>query len=746
MSIKAINKYLSSKVNTPFFLAVGDKQYDGIKNELSGLGFIPIKISDYCDNDRLPDIDGLFERLMTAGKKNDSNKLVVVGLGEYLALRGSKVTERALSELKDLNVGNAKVILLLRCVATLVSGLKIDPRFDSRRFSLAGNTDCDLSVTLATSAVGLSALPGIKALLMQLENGGCGNMVVHTTVNLDNSLLTIYKINNAYEAIKHTSLSFNLPYSCGSDIHWAELLKELPQNNSSLDAVFEKNGFVGSLEEDFYRRVAGHEYKNWLYFIALKIRTETLLNSYLRFVLDKTNHFESFKANVLSAIIEVQHTDKQFNKLYADRKILVEKFPESDIADFVVNNRLNPLESVYKLTDSTKTEREEIIAWVSQNGVIPQVADIYPALSAYMKKYVFNCGDLSNLLTEYFDVYKRQKVVNKLEADFMEKVEGLAKSRDYNLLPTRNEIIDGLKNDDTYLYWLDALGVEYLAFISELVRIRGLSIAIRIARAELPTITSINRNFFDDWQGKRKEKCGDLDDTKHRDAGGYNFENNSLPTHLATELDIISKVIDKAATELSLRHCKRFLLVSDHGSSRLAVLLHKEERYETDTKGEHSGRCCKKFEPYDLPFASEENGYLVLADYGRFKGSRAANVEVHGGASFEEVIVPVIELSLKNSNITVKMVEKFIVVDLLEGANVTLFSNYLLNNASIIINDKRYAASSIDDNHYNVVIPDMKRAGNYLADVYEGDDLIEQIMIKAQGKSGRVNNAFDELF
>ena len=162
------------------------------------------------------------------------------------------------------------------------------------------------------------------------------------------------------------------------------------------------------------------------------------------------------------------------------------KIPGIDIADFVVNNRKNIAESIYKLTDGTRTEREEIIAWVSQNGVIPQIADIYPALAAYLKKYIFKCDDLSNLLTEYFDEYKRQKVSNTLDADFIEKVEKLAKSREFNRLPTRNEIIDGLNKDDTYLYWVDSLGVEYLAFIVELVRMRGLSISINIARAELP--------------------------------------------------------------------------------------------------------------------------------------------------------------------------------------------------------------------------------------------------------------------
>ena len=43
------------------------------------------------------------------------------------------------------------------------------------------------------------------------------------------------------------------------------------------------------------------------------------------------------------------------------------------------------------------------------------------------------------------------------------------------------------------------------------------------------------------------------------------------------------------------------------------------------------------------------------------------------------------------------------------------------------------------------MLPDTKRAGNYPADVYMGDDLIGNIVIKAQGKSGKVND-FDDLF
>jgi len=744
MQIDLVKKYLTSSVKTPFFLFISDGQYATVMDKLSVLGIDFVTLSGFCNSDdRIPDIDGLLTYIQAADTYG--KKFVVTGLGEFLALRGNDEATRTLSRLKDHNVGDVKVVLLLRGLASLIAGMRTDPRFDSRRFSIVDKAECDLSFTLAAPSVGLSALPGFKAMLEELENGRCGSVVVNTAVNLDKAIFTVNQISNAYEGIKFLTKGFALARSCGSDTRWAELLTELNQSNGSLDEVFEKHDFGNNLDSDFFARLAGHDYRNWLYFICLKSKADTLKNGYLRFVLDKTNRFEDFAGNVLNAIIDIPHMDKQFPSFYCERKALVEKFPESDIADFVVNSRQVVSESIYKLTDGTRAEREEIIAWLSKNDMVPQLDGIYPVLAAYLKKYVFKCPELADLLTEYFEAYKRQKLSNELEPEFLEKVDKLALSRKFNRLPTRNEIMDSVDKSDTFLYWLDALGVEYLGLIEVLAQKRGLSVRVNIARAELPTITAINRDFFDAWQG-RKEKNDELDDTKHSDTGGYNFTNNELPIHLAKELDIIKVMIDKAATELALRHCKRFLIVSDHGASRLAVLRRKEEKYDTDTTGEHSGRCCKLFQPYDLPFAAEENEYLVLADYGRFKGSRAANVEVHGGASLEEVVVPVIELSLKDGSITVKLVDETVTVDFRTGTEIKLFFNSPMQDVSVVLNGKRYLASQIDANHYSVKLPDTKRAGDYSADVYANDNLIGKIMIKAQGKSGKVNDAFDDLF
>ena len=91
-------------------------------------------------------------------------------------------------------------------------------------------------------------------------------------------------------------------------------------------------------------------------------------------------------------------------------------------------------------------------------------------------------------------------------------------------------------------------------------------------------------------------------------------------------------------------------MISDHGASRLAVINNQELSYEMAESGKHSGRCCPKSETDTQPeCATESDNYWVLANYGRFKGSRKGDVEVHGGATLEEVF-PLLK-SLKKKKI-----------------------------------------------------------------------------------------------
>ena len=325
----------------------------------------------------------------------------------------------------------------------------------------------------------------------------------------------------------------------------------------------------------------------------------------------------------------------------------------------------------------------------------------------------------------------------------------MALERIYNRLQSRNELVSNVRNNNAFLCWIDALGVEYLSFIEETAKSHGLAVSIEIGRASLPTLTYINRQFYEDWPDTNKRKVESLDEIKHKEEGGYKYgENNPYAVHLSKELEIIKTVIDEAATVLGLKLYDKYVIASDHGASRLAVIRDKEEKYETDTKGEHSGRCCKYFPDYNLPFATEENGYIVLADYGRFKGSRKANVEVHGGASLEEVLVPVISLSLFDSSISIVLVETSgIKVDYKTGASFTLFVNKKIDKElTVSFEGERYTTVKKDDFHYAVSIDRMRRAGEYIIDVFLGEELVSNIKILATGKGGSINSDFDDLF
>lgn len=101
-------------------------------------------------------------------------------------------------------------------------------------------------------------------------------------------------------------------------------------------------------------------------------------------------------------------------------------FEDSDISLFVSENAIEPSNGICRLTDNTTVEKQEIISWIANNGVIPELEYIYPALFYYLKDYSFECGTNSSVLTEYFNEYKQQKVLNKLFDGFEAKAHKLS--------------------------------------------------------------------------------------------------------------------------------------------------------------------------------------------------------------------------------------------------------------------------------------------------------------------------------
>jgi hypothetical protein len=753
MLCKEVQNYISTAKGLPFFYVVGDDDYASALDELRQNGMAMVRMSDLCPkDDKFPSVDDLIDYFYTSDVDYRDNKFVVVGLGEYLALRGATFANKALNRLKDTTLGNARAILLLRGIPTqAVKVINDDNRIVAKqRAYISGKLQSNLCVTNFAEDYGIVEKKGIKHLLRSLEDGVAGDIYACTALSLDDSIAKVVTISDAYSAVNLIIGGHSFSKDMGTPEQWKHLLCDIIRCGKDLFNVFEKYDIDDRLYDDLYCTVSGLEYINWLSFLYLKLHMNDLKNSYFKLVLNETTHYDELKINLLVKITKYEHTDDQFWLLYEERKMLLKSFPEADVAIFVKANEVDLEESFYRYTDNTLLEKKMIVKWISHFGINEYLARVYPALYDYLKPYIFDSSVLAAELTEYFNQYKRQKVSNCISKEFYLLVEKYAQELTYTKLPTRDNAIKGVEEKNkAYLYWIDAMGVEYLSYITALAKRKGLSMHIDIVRSELPTITSINKSFYEQWNGGKKYKEEQLDNIKHKDKGGYFFTDDEDPIHIPEELEVIERAVNTAAMELGMHHCNSFVIASDHGASRLAVISKQAVPYDTDTKGEHSGRCCKKFEGCDVELKVEDNGYIMLSDYGRFRGSRQANVEVHGGASLEEIVVPVITFTLKKqmgSQIKVVKPDE-IIADRHNGTILTLYISDAesVNNVSVIVENRQYHGETYDGFHYTFELKDIKRAKikPYTAEVRDGSDLIGNVSFKIKGKAATVKDDFD---
>ncbi|MCD7717224.1 MAG: BREX-4 system phosphatase PglZ [Lachnospiraceae bacterium] len=311
---------------------------------------------------------------------------------------------------------------------------------------------------------------------------------------------------------------------------------------------------------------------------------------------------------------------------------------------------------------------------------------------------------------------------------FSSKIEEYAESRPYNKLQPRTSIISKMDRNNAQLYFFDALGVEYLAYIMFLCERYEMVAEISIGHCELPSITSKNKDFLHFFpNGARDIK--DLDELKHH-SQVIDYQQCKVPVHLFRELEIIDLELRKIRSCLMQGQFDKAVIVSDHGASRLAVINEQEnELLELEEKCEHSGRCCPAESDPKIPYASYENGYSILANYDRFKGSRKANVEVHGGATLEEVLVPIIVLTKKPADTDICFVDSLIKLKGKESATIVVFSNIPLHAPKLLVNGVCYEGEfEGDSRHAKFVMPELKRSKNWTADFYDGDKKLARDM------------------
>lgn len=717
-AVKRIEGYLNNSFNLPFFVSVEDgDNYVEFCKKFSGLHII--KVSDYCEEDSHPDYDKLFETLM-----HTTSPTLLLGMGEAVQFSGDRLP---IQNIKS-STFPCKIIVLCRGVGALLDEFSVnEPRFAKLRFcSVDGEYNCSI-IGVSTSFRFEGSIQGYKALLQTLESG------IHKEklyVQTDLPIKTTYKIDSAYSAVKENISSFSVPYGALSDKEWQDYLSD--------------------------RKIDGYPLDHWRTYLFYLMNPST--NAYLKAVTVHSANYSEYRYNLLNYILDVSYKEQDFCELYRLRKELFKGYGTDKISAYIAQSHQKGSDRVYYLTDNTPEERYEIIMAISESQSIPDNLDmIYPDLANYLYDYVFSDA-LPKELTGYFKEYKLLKLYNKIDADFMEKVDALSEDgkRIFNYLRAKNSIIEKHDDGQTKLVWIDALGVEYLGFIQKVAKELDLSLTIQIGRAVLPTLTSFNSDFFRSWNGKKAKKIDALDNIKHEGVSYRELGSKDAPVYLSNELAVIRATLEKIKGML-IQDDKAVLLASDHGASRLVIIHDHKNQWTMKDTGKHGGRCCPLSDLDTKPnSASEETTesgekFWVLANYDRFQGGRESGVELHGGATLEEVVVPIIKIELADTANRPKIRCETQNVQFTDTQDpvIIIFCPSPVNSLRVKIEGHMYNAEKQEDNRFNIMFVNCeKRERTVFVECFDGDNLLTsfEVQISRKNKGMKEDKFADEFF
>ena len=707
-----------------------------------------IRVSDHTHGNGFPDILGVLE----AADKADNS--VVWGISQSSMLKGEEALVSDLRRIIDRSVRGHVFVVLTHCSGLLDKYFARDPRRD-RRIVVVDGKRCDLPtirfVRKGDDCDG-AHVDGMKGLLKKLEDMSgesmARNPVISVVMPYDAELFgrSKYAIQDHGDVFvvlvdKYVEIKRVADKSWASCEQWEWLRGQSKSHADFSSLVAQRWGSTRDLcqqIDDVFHNQSSNE--RWLLWLAMRVFGEGS-GTYLGFSLDQTTSCEAWIRRVYHALADVARSDDRFESFFAQRLELLKLLPanstEMQFYCQSVAERYGK-DAVYYLSDSTDHERRQWMKTIDENDwtdaeIEKAIAHASRELSYYIEPFVFDSHNshlkndnisLADDLTYYFNRYKYQKIRNCIDDDFIEYVDKYAIERPYNKLRCRSAVTRTIDKEGVQAYFIDALGAEHLGYIQAKCREYGMISDIQIVRCELPSITSINKEFKERFETRDVK---DLDDLKHHSTI-YLYERCQLPIHLFEELKVIDKELRNIRDLLRSHGAQKAVIFSDHGASRLAVIYkHENEKIELEEKGKHSGRCCRCEQNPNLDQAAYENGWAVLANYERFKGGNKAQVEVHGGASLEEVVVPIVTLTLRPEKVEYHLVDQKVKYS--QGkVTLALCCNMPMNAPRIQIEGVFYeGALDSDRRTARFDVDQHTKAQAYRATVWEGNTNTGQV-------------------
>lgn len=322
------------------------------------------------------------------------------------------------------------------------------------------------------------------------------------------------------------------------------------------------------------------------------------------------------------------------------------------------------------LNCGTNAERIEIVRRASTEdlsyGLSKEYGELFPTLADYFSS-AYDFGDAAT--TAYFNEYRRYKVSGSITDNFVKRAYDFVVSKEY---PSRDTVMAELQaQSNAALLVIDAMGAEYMPLLIAMAKRRGMNIESQaVVTAKLPTETVFNPIKWDET--RRLPEIKSIDNIVHN--GAAKHETSSLERNFAENLRVFeTEIMNRIADGLT--RFERVVVTADHGASRLAVIAHNEGKSTTlPWEGQpddwrYSLAPAGVTRPPELEqayFPETQKTYWIVRGYNRLPKMGGKLYELHGGATLEELLVPVVVFTRNAVTEVPKPIGKKITADVVD--------------------------------------------------------------------------------
>ncbi len=538
----------------------------------------------------------------------------------------------------------------------------------------------------------------------------------------------------------------------GTDEEWASLIPYVKRGDTFEKAILNK---LNELSFD-PKRILGNWIHNsdnekWCLFVWYKSGLNISTN-YLSFSLSRCNDFNNIPKSIEESIFFCID-NPLFDQWIEERAELLSRMgikePGKDFWDSYNSLECSIRTKLKILTGQTHREKTEIITMISsalKSG--KKISDFevelsvkYPELLMYLKEEKYIQGELA----DYIHRCKEDKIKDVYSLDISEQ----AGKIDFLVYDTRGSLLYSLKKNNPYYIWIDGMGIEWIDLLVRKVMEIDSNIKIakvQIGTASIPTVTSVNMEKADKETISEK-KFDDLDSIGHiKDKSDCNYF-----SIIAKQFEMMGTIANRIYDAMQNNPDRNIVVTADHGMSRMAAkAFHESEGIDPPNGAvvcNHGRYCINKGgkSGYSYSNTITEGEVIAYRTHNHFKISGYAPGETHGGATPEEVFVPIITFEQfaveKKSDSKYKKVEyklgsSEVYLDGTGKALITIVTDEMVQSLSVDVNGTKHKASSSDGLQWVVMIPGLDVDNEYEMNVYPNNlhmGKTETISVKRKG-------------